>query len=113
MLVERIFELAPETRPMFADDIAPQAARTIRAVATVVDQLDEPERVTALLTELGARHARYGLRAEHFPVVGGALLWTLEQGLGDAFSAEVRDAWGALWTAVAATMLAGLSAADR
>jgi nitric oxide dioxygenase len=112
MLFERIFELAPETRPMFADDIAPQAARTIDAVSTLVDQLDDPERVTALLTGLGARHARYGVRPEHFPVVGAALLWTLEQGLGDAFSADVRDAWSALWAIVAATMLAGLSAAD-
>jgi hemoglobin-like flavoprotein len=111
MLFDRIFELAPETRPMFADDIAPQAARTIEAVRTLVDHLDEPDRVTALLTELGARHARCGVQAGHFPVVGAALLWTLEQGLGDAFSAEVRDAWGALWTVVAAAMLAGLAAA--
>jgi nitric oxide dioxygenase len=111
MLFDRIFELAPETRPMFADDIAPQAARTIEAVRTLVDHLDEPDRVTALLTELGARHARYGVQPEHFPVVGAALLWTLEQGLGDALSAEVRDAWSARWTVVAATMLAGLAAA--
>jgi nitric oxide dioxygenase len=113
MLFERIFEVAPETRPMFPDDIGPQAARTIEAVGAVVEQLDEPARVTAVLTELGARHARYGVRAEHFPVVGAALLWTLEQGLGDAFTAEVRDAWSALWSVVAAGMLAGLSAGAR
>jgi nitric oxide dioxygenase len=108
LLFQRIFELAPQARPMFAADIAPQAKRTIAAVQTLVENLDAPDQVASLLRDLGARHAGYGVVPEHFPVVGEALLWTLEQGLGDAFTADVREAWAALWTVVAATMIDGL-----
>ena len=88
LFYERVFTLAPGTRSLFGDDIAAQAKRTMAAVTTAVDGLDDVDAVAPFLVRLGARHVRYGVRMEHFDVVGAALLWTLEQGLGERFNAE-------------------------
>jgi hemoglobin-like flavoprotein len=109
LLYERIFALAPTTRALFAEDIRPQAARLMAAVKTTVEGLDDLDAVAPFLVKLGARHVRYGVRLEHFDVVPDALLWTLEQGLGEAFTAEVREAWTAAWTVIAGAMAAGMS----
>jgi hemoglobin-like flavoprotein len=108
LLYGRIFTLAPETRSLFDDDIAPQARRLMTAVRAAVEGLGNLEQVAPVLVKLGARHARYGVRPEHFEVGGEALLWTLEQGLGDLFTPEVREAWEAAWGVVAGAMLSGM-----
>lgn len=111
LFYERVFTLAPGTRSLFGVDIALQATRTMGAVKTAVDGLDNIEQVAPFLVRLGARHVRYGVLPEHFDVVGAALLWTLEQGLGDLFTAEVRDAWVAAFSVIAGAMLAGMERA--
>ena len=78
------------------------------AVKTAVDGLGDLDAVAPFLVRLGARHVRYGVRPEHFDVVGAALLWTLEQGLGELFTADVRDAWAAAWDLIAAAMGEGM-----
>src|SRR5918995_6987732 len=108
LFYERIFPLAPATRALFDDDLPRQAARTMAAVGTVVDGLPDLDRVTTFLVRLGARHVRYGVQPEHFDVVGAALLWTLEQGLGDLFTPPTRDAWIAAWDVIANAMLTGM-----
>jgi hemoglobin-like flavoprotein len=108
MLYERIFTLAPGTRALFADDIGPQAKRLMMAVKNVVDSLDSLDLIAPFLIRLGARHARYGVQPEHFDVGGEALMWTLEQGLGELFTPETRDAWTAAWTIIAGAMLTGM-----
>src|SRR6478736_4938252 len=111
MFYERIFTLAPEARALFGDDIALQASRTMGAVKTAVDGLDDIDQVAPFLLRLGARHVRYGVRPEHFDLVGGALLWTLEQGLGDLFTDDVREAWTAAYGVIAGTMRTGMEQA--
>ena len=108
MIYERIFSLAPDTRALFDDDIRPQAKRLMTAVKAAVDHLDRLDEVTPFLVKLGARHAGYGVRPEHFDVGGEALLWTLEQALGDALTPETRAAWAAAWSTIADAMMKGL-----
>ena len=112
LFYERIFTMAPEARALFGDDIALQASRTMAAVKTAVDGLDDLERVAPFLVRLGARHVRYGVVPADFDLVGGALLWTLEQGLGEAFTPEVHDAWAAAFGIIAAAMLTGMEQAS-
>ena len=112
LFYERVFTLAPGTRSMFGDDIGPQATRTMAAVKTAVDGLGSLDVVGPFLVRLGARHVRYGVRTEHFDVVGTALLWTLEQGLGERFTPAVRDAWVAAWDVIAGAMRTGMSRAE-
>ena len=111
LFYERIFTLAPEARALFGDDIALQASRTMAAVKTAVDGLDDIEHVAPFLVRLGARHVRYGVVPAHFDLVGEALLWTLEQGLGESFTPEVHDAWAAAFGVIARAMLAGMEQA--
>jgi nitric oxide dioxygenase len=108
LLYGRIFVLAPDSRALFEDDIRPQAKRLMGAVKLAVDGLDDLENVAPFLVKLGARHARYGVRPEHFDAGREALIWVLEQGLGEAFTPDVREAWIAAWNVVAGAMLAGL-----
>jgi nitric oxide dioxygenase len=113
LLYGRVFELAPETRALFDEDIRPQARRLMGAVKVAVDGLDRLEEVAPFLIKLGARHVRYGVRPEHLDVGAEALLWTLEQGLGEAFTPDVREAWVEAWNIVAGAMLAGMRDAEQ
>jgi hemoglobin-like flavoprotein len=103
----RLFELEPALRPMFRDDLEGQGRKLVQAIGTVVGALDRFETVRPTLRDLGRRHALYGVRDRHYDTVGVALLWTLAQGFGDAFTPEVRDAWTAAYGQVAAEMKAG------
>jgi hypothetical protein len=65
---------------------------------------------------LAKRHVSYGAKAEHYPVVGAALLWTLEKGLGDGWTPEVADAWGTAYGTLSGYMISeayGRSQAPR
>jgi hemoglobin-like flavoprotein len=108
LLYGRIFELAPEARALFGEDVRPQARRLMAAVQSAVDSLRSPDELSLFLLRLGARHGRYGVVPAHFDVAGGALMWTLEQGLGAAFTPEVQQAWAKVWDFIADTMLTGL-----
>ena len=112
LFYERIFTLAPEARALFGDGIALQASRTMAAVKTAVDGLGDIDHVAPFLIRLGARHVRYGVHSEHFDLVGEALLWTLEQGLGEAFTPEVHEAWAAAFGVIARAMLIGMEQAS-
>ena len=108
----RIFSLAPETRALFGDDISLQARRTMAAVKDVVDGLDRLDALLPFLVRLAARHVRYGVEPKHFEIVGDALMWTLESGLGEAFVPPVRQAWLEVWKFLVETMLAGMEQAQ-
>lgn len=100
----RLFELAPEVRPMFKRDIHAQGAMLMATLAGVVDNLDHLAAVLPTAEALARRHVAYGVRAEHYAVVGNALLWTLQQGLGKAFTPSVQEAWAAAYDALASAM---------
>ena len=102
----RLFETAPETRALFSDDMKAQGQKLITAIAMVVNGLDEIEGVVPAVQQLAKRHVGYGVRPEHYPLVGAALLWTLEQGLGDSFTPEVGAAWAAAYSALSEIIIA-------
>ena len=107
LFYRRLFELEPSLRPLFRADMRAQGARLMATLRDVVGSLDQLERVLPALRELGRRHAAYGVRPEHYATAGEALIWTLEQGLGAAFTRETRRAWidayaGLAWPMIAA-----------
>ena len=94
LFYDRLFEIDPELKPFFsATDMAAQRKKLIQALATVVNALNDLESVIPALESLGRRHVGYGVEDQHYDTVGAALIWTLEQGLGDDWNAETRDAW--------------------
>jgi hemoglobin-like flavoprotein len=102
----RLFETAPETRALFSGDMDAQGRKLMAAIATVVDGLGQIEAVVPAVQDLAKRHVAYGVRPEHYALVGGALLWTLEQGLGDALTPAVSAAWAAAYSVLAEAMIA-------
>jgi hemoglobin-like flavoprotein len=91
---------------MFKGDIGEQGKMLMQALAIAVKSLDRPDGLIPMLQDLGRRHAKYGVRDEHYDTVGAALIWTLEKGLGSRFTADVREAWVAVYGVVATTMKA-------
>jgi nitric oxide dioxygenase len=74
-------------------------------LAVVVNGLGNLESVLPAASALAIRHVSYGARREHYPVVGAALLWTLEKGLGDGWTPEVADAWTAAYGTLSGFMI--------
>jgi hemoglobin-like flavoprotein len=104
MFYERLFDLDPSLRPLFQSDMTKQRHKLVDMLSVVVSGLTRLEELLPTVRALGRRHAGYGVRNEHYATVGMALLWTLDQGLGDAFTPEVREAWAAVYGLVATTM---------
>jgi hemoglobin-like flavoprotein len=111
---DRLFELDPSLRPMFAHtDMAAQRRNLMQTLAVVVKGVDRLETLVPAVEALGRRHAGYGVRPDDYATVGRALLDTLAVGLGDAFTAEARGAWSDAYELLAGTMLAATSTEDR
>lgn len=105
LFYSRLFELDPAIRPMFTAELSDQGRKLMQMLAIVVHGLKVVTDVVPAVQSLGKRHAGYGVTAEQYQTVGEALLWTLGQGLGDAFTPEVRDAWSTAYTIVAQTAI--------
>lgn len=90
---DRLFEVAPQVKPMFKGDMAEQRQKLMAMLSTVVAGLSKLETILPAASALATRHATYGAQPAHYPVVGSALLWTLEKGLGEAWTPDVADAW--------------------
>jgi hemoglobin-like flavoprotein len=100
----RLFELDPALRPMFTSDIKEQGKKLMQMITVAVRGLDDLEALVPAVQALGRRHAGYGVKDEHYGTVATALLWTLEKGLGEAFTEEVKSAWVTVYTILADTM---------
>lgn len=89
----RLFELAPEVRPMFNREIGLQARKFSEMLAWVIAHLEQPDKLVTELRKLGARHGGYGVEINHYAPVGSALIWMFRQTLGDRFTPEMEEAW--------------------
>ena len=103
----RLFELEPSYKAMFKNDMTEQGKKLMKTINLAVTALDDVEPLIPILKQMGANHVAYGVKDRDYNVVGAALLWTLEQGLGDAFTDEVRNAWGAVYEVLASVMKEG------
>jgi nitric oxide dioxygenase len=102
---DRLFDVAPQVRAMFPDDLSEQRKKLMATLAVVVGGLNNLESILPAASALAKRHVGYGAVAAHYPVVGGALLWTLEKGLGDAWTPEVAEAWTAAYGTLSGFMV--------
>ena len=105
LFYSRLFETAPQVRAMFPDDMTEQKQKLMAMLGTAVGGLNRLDTVLPAVRALGQRHASYGVTDEQYAPVGAALLWTLEQGLGKAFTPEVKDAWATAYGVISQTMI--------
>ena len=104
LFYDRLFEVAPEVRQLFPDDMAQQKKMLMSMLGTAVTNLHRAEAILPAVQDLGRRHVGYGVKDEDYDTVAAALLWTLEQGLGPDFTPETKDAWTACYVLLAGTM---------
>ncbi len=105
MFYDRLFEIAPQVKAMFPADLTEQRKKLMATLAVVVNGLGNLGAVLPAASQLAIRHVGYGAKPEHYPVVGGALLWTLEKGLGDAWTPDVAAAWTAAYSTLSGYMI--------
>ena len=99
-----LFEADPGVRGLFRGDMIVQGERLMAMIGLAVAKLDDPDVLIPALQGLGQRHAGYGVRDAHYDSVGIALLKTLREGLGVAFTDDVEEAWALVYGELAATM---------
>lgn len=125
LFYRRLFELRPNYRDLFPEDMAGQKRKLVTMLAFIVNALDyddsqwsdrisEDEDLFLVLLAMGRRHRElYHIPDESYGPVAEALLWTLGHGLGQAFTPYVKEAWTNAYGAIAMTMkMAGFSDVD-
>jgi nitric oxide dioxygenase len=105
MFYDRLFEVAPQVKAMFPADMTEQRKKLMATLAVVVSGLSNLESILPAASALAQRHVAYGAKAEHYPVVGSALLWTLEKGLGDGWTGDIASAWTAAYATLSGYMI--------
>ena len=104
----RLFEIDPDLQHLFAHvQMDDQMKKLVSMLDLVVHWIDLPERLVPVLKQLGERHTKYGVREEHYSKVGTALLGTLEEGLGNGFTPDVRSAWTEAFVLISSLMRRG------
>lgn len=107
----KLFELNPDLKSMFSGDMDEQGKKLMRMIGTAVNGLDRLDEIVPAVQQLGVRHIEYGVKDADYDTVGAALLWTLEQGLGDAYTSDVSAAWATVYGLLAGTMKSAASQA--
>lgn len=102
----RLFELDPTLKALFKIDLGEQGRKLMQMIGLAVSKLDALDELVPAVQALGRRHAGYGVKDGDYDTVGSALLWTLGQGLGPAFTPEARSAWTTVYGLLASTMKA-------
>jgi hemoglobin-like flavoprotein len=104
LFYRRLFELDPSLERMFRGDMAEQRRKLMQMLTAAVKGLDRLDQLVPVVQDLGRRHATYGVEDRHYDTVGAALLWTLEKGLGKAFTPETKEAWATVYGILSTTM---------
>ena len=102
-----LFKLDPRLEALFSGDLEEQGRKLMKMIGLAVKGLDSLDELVPTLQALGARHAAYGVAEHDYVTVRRALLWTLERGLGAAFTPEMKEAWSTVYKLLADTMKAG------
>ena len=108
----RLFEIAPEVKPLFKGDMSLQGAKLMATLGLVVAGLNDLSKIVPAAESLARKHVAYGVKDAHYAPVGAALIWTLERGLGPDFTPETRDAWVEAYGILSSVMIAAAEAPE-
>lgn len=105
LFYKRLFELNPSFKSLFKGDMKKQGRMLMQMIDFAVKGIDDPDTIVPTIRDLGKRHVGYGVREEYYDTVGEALLWTLEQGLGENFTPETKNAWAEAYKLLSGVMI--------
>jgi NAD(P)H-flavin reductase/hemoglobin-like flavoprotein len=100
-----LFRIAPQTRDLFPINMEVQRSRLLRALVHVVQMVDQPDDLVPFLEQLGRDHRKFGVLAQHYDAVGAALIGSIRQFSGPAWTVEVEKAWTDAYGIVANVMI--------
>jgi nitric oxide dioxygenase len=109
----KLFADNPSLRKMFPTNMQQQYQKLIDMLNAIVIRLDRLDELTEEIAAMAKRHVDYGVRPAHYKLVGNALLWTLQKGLGDDWNSEVKTAWVTCYTILADCMINSASATAK
>ncbi len=124
LFYKRLFERRPDYRGMFPEDMTRQKGKLIKMLGFVVQSLRFPDEAWAttvpisedlflVMLAMGRRHSDlYGVPDDGYEPVRDALIYSLDYGLGEAFTPDVREAWNHVYRLLASAMKLGKSAVD-
>jgi hemoglobin-like flavoprotein len=104
LFYERLLARNPSFRPLFKNNMRIQGLKLMSMLAMVVYNLPEPDQVSTTLRDLAVRHVEYGVKLADYDAMREALLWTLEQALGEDLTPAVREAWTVCYNELAGEM---------
>ena len=105
---DRLFETAPEVKPLFERvDMDGQRQALLNMLVVLRESLRDLDDIVPDLEDLGERHVDYGAQAAHYPVVGEVLIGTMAEMAGDSWKPEYTAAWQEAYGVVQGVMLAG------
>ncbi len=107
----RLFEIAPQVKPLFKGDMSLQGAKLMATLGMVVAGLSDLGKIVPAAESLARKHVAYGVKDEHYAPVGAALIWTLERGLGPDFTPETKAAWVEAYGILSSVMIAAAAKA--
>ncbi len=103
-----LFTKYPEVKTLFANtEMAKQKNHLISSLVFIVENLERADVLSAFLEKMGARHVKYGVKPEHYPMVGETLLETFAHLFGDLWSSELKEQWTLAYGAISSLMLEG------
>ena len=105
LFYERLFTIAPDVKPLFPEEMSGQKKKLMQTLGYVVAGLKNLDGIVGAVRELGVRHNAYRVEPAMYSSVGAALLWTLEQGLGDDFTPETSEAWALAYNTLSSVMI--------
>ncbi len=105
LFYQNLFRIDPSVKDLFGSDMVAQGKRLMQMIGAAVGKLDDLPGLVPVLQDLARRHVAYKVEPGHYQTVGAALLQTLEQGLGEAFTPEVKAAWTEVYGLITQVML--------
>lgn len=97
LFYHHLFTLHPEAQALFKGDMQTQGRKLVHMLLSVLNLMNEPVRVEEEIRQMALRHVEYGVASEHYDLVGEALIWSLQQQLGDQFTDEMEATWRAVY----------------
>jgi hemoglobin-like flavoprotein len=105
---DRFFEASPDARRLFPNDMEKQYLKLMDTIAALVGALDNHALFQSIIGHTARQHARFGVTSSQLAAFGDALIWSLEQQFGSAFTSELRQAWIALYEAIQTEMISSI-----
>ena len=105
LFYNRLFEIAPQLIHMFRNPMPEQSKKLLAMINYVISKLDKLDEILDEVAKLARRHVNYGVEVGHYTIVGEALIWTLEKGLGEKWNNETKEAWGNCYGILSSAMI--------